>query len=393
MRRPTTLVSLTLGVIIASIAGVEGRARAVPDAGSHPGAATAACAPLDAVSCKARCEAGNDDSCYSLAFLLRDGTNVAKDVPQALSLFERLCQSTSKKEASACGVASFIYGKGNGIPIDVDRKVALGRKGCDLGDATSCFNLATMFEHGEGVPKSPTDRITYLAKACDLNDGESCDRLADANEDGDAGVPVDAVKALRLHRKACDNGFRRSCYNLGDQFSRGVDVPTSPSEALTYFRKGCDLNEPLSCNNVGASYAKGEGVPKDMARALQLFRKSCALQHNDPNINACQSAIAAQQQVAEASLPGLFSQCAANRVVMERWRIVGLRAQRVGDAAGERLASKKFQEITPQWSATLETLREAIGAVTNNEGPRFGQLITQVHDRCSCDPSPTGACR
>ena len=85
----------------------------------------------------------------------------------------------------------------------------------------------------------------------------------------------------------------------------------------------------------------------------------------------------------EPGLDDLFSKCEANLAVIERWRSAGLRAARSGDQAGAERAARRIQEINPQWSATLDALRQAIAVATNNQGPRYRSLITQVHDRCT----------
>jgi hypothetical protein len=112
------------------------------------------------------------------------------------------------------------------------------------------------------------------------------------------GTAQDRVKALALHRKACDGGYAASCEALknlpdsqvkaaADELFRqagtmsvfganGKSVQDSQGDATAMFVRACDAGSLQACAEAAARYRDGNGVAADYGRALELYRKACA---------------------------------------------------------------------------------------------------------------------
>jgi hypothetical protein len=94
---------------------------------------------------------------------------------------------------------------------------------------------------------------------------------------------------------------------------------------------------------------------------------------------------AARDRVSNArrSLPGLFGKCSANKAKILVLRRQGMAAARAGNQEAAQAAMEKLRELEPTWNDTLIRIREAIGIVTDDEGPEFRKLIMRVKRECS----------
>ena len=91
-----------------------------------------------------------------------------------------------------------------------DQSVAQDRRGCDRGDATSCYNLGVRYDNGRSVGKDEAKAATLFQKACDLGEKAGCYNLGVSYHNGNV-VPKDEVKAAALFTKACGLGIAPAC--------------------------------------------------------------------------------------------------------------------------------------------------------------------------------------
>ncbi len=131
------------------------------------------------------------------------------------------------------------------------------------------------------------DRLFY-ERNCDAGDVEACGKAAVMNAEG-RGTAPDPVKAMQLHRKACEAGRAASCEavkkvdELVDRARtmslfgvNGKSVKDSQSYATAMFVQACDAGSAEGCAAAAARYRDAKGVVRDYARALELYRKACA---------------------------------------------------------------------------------------------------------------------
>lgn len=157
------------------------------------------------------------------------------------------------------------------------------KKGCDYNELNSCGVLGDYHKKA----KSYTQALMFYAKACDGGVMEACNNVGFFYENG-LGVKQNAMKALELYTKACENGIDGSgCAAAGYMYYSGdAGVAKNYTKARSLTRKGCELNDAESCLGLGFMYEKGNGVAKDEAKALDLFEKACNLDEGRGCVNA-----------------------------------------------------------------------------------------------------------
>ena len=81
-------------------------------------------------------------------------------------------------------------------------------------------------------------------------------------------------QALIWHRKAAEQGYAESQYNLGVMYANVQGVPQDDKQALSWFRKAADQGYADSQYNLGVMYANGQGAPQNLIEAVFWFRKA-----------------------------------------------------------------------------------------------------------------------
>ena len=76
----------------------------------------------------------------------------------------------------ACSIAAHIYGRGLGVPVDLDRGIAMFQKTCDDKSLGDCFNLALMLMTRGRVDDRPRVRES-LSRACTGGHARACETL------------------------------------------------------------------------------------------------------------------------------------------------------------------------------------------------------------------------
>jgi TPR repeat protein len=104
--------------------------------------------------------------------------------------------------------------------------------------------------------------------------------LAGPAEDAQAGKDAfgrgDWASALRLYRRAADQGNADAANSLGNMYFRGVGVPYDDTEAARWFRRAAELGDASAQRNMGNAHRFGQGVPKDEVQALVWFNLAAA---------------------------------------------------------------------------------------------------------------------
>ncbi|KAI9556609.1 hypothetical protein GHT06_016399 [Daphnia sinensis] len=156
--------------------------------------------------------------CHYLAHFLE---TVNKDVAKAATLFRKTCDD--HQYGDSC--QKFAHLVRRGIEgIDPSVSVDYDRKGCDYGQAKSCFHAAMAIV-------SDTERGQVPSKNLEPND------------------PLEAVNLLD---RACDLGCDNSCYLAGGLYLVGVPGILEKDVSVTYRYdlKACQLGNQLACANL-----------------------------------------------------------------------------------------------------------------------------------------------
>jgi len=101
---------------------------------------------------------------------------------------------------------------------------------------------------------------------------------------GDAGVPVDPVRAREEYRLAAERGSTEAMYALGQLLLAGVGGPADPAEAAAWFRHGAEFNDVACQLALADLLLRGVGVPQDEMAALALIRRAVELGSADAQL-------------------------------------------------------------------------------------------------------------
>jgi len=180
---------------------------------------------------------------------------------------EKLC---SNGDYSVCFTLGQKYAEGTNVKKDLIQAVKLYEKACIGGNDGGCFNLAIAYRHGQGVEKDYMKAVELYKKSCDLGAFDGCANLAFMYDQG-LGVEKNISQSIFFSKKACDGGNVGACYNLSLQYIRTKDFIQAREVSI----KACDKEHAGACYNLGLMYIKGDGTKKDNQEAYKYFSKAC----------------------------------------------------------------------------------------------------------------------
>ncbi len=97
---------------------------------------------------------------------------------------------------------------------------------------------------------------------------------------GTGDVARDYPRALRLLRRAADQGDAPAAYYLGVMFRSGYGTAADAAQAAHWFDRAARHDIPAAMFMLANAYRDGDGVPRDEARALALYEE--AAEHELP---------------------------------------------------------------------------------------------------------------
>jgi TPR repeat protein len=206
----------------------------------------------------------------TLAAMYRAGDRVKKDIPSALSLYERAAEAGAITAYSDIGE---IYLNGEGGAPDLKKALCAFERGELKGDLFSTYSLGDMYLKGEGVQQDGKRAAqlfaTLFSRLQGMNIDESvrpyyalgyyayCYMYANG-----IGVEKDDVRSWEYMRKAAQYGS---------------------ADAIAYFEMVLEdytSERSLAAEAallLGALYEKGESVPRDLERAFLLYAQATKL--------------------------------------------------------------------------------------------------------------------
>ena len=118
------------------------------------------------------------------------------------------------------------------------------------------------------------DDLKVLEEKAEAGDAEAETLLALAYHSA-ALLRNDESEALRLLKRAADQGYVAAEESLGILYSAGIGMPRpNPEEALAWYRKAAQHGSIDAATNIATMYATADGVPRDMDVAITWFRQA-----------------------------------------------------------------------------------------------------------------------
>lgn len=97
--------------------------------------------------------------------------------------------------------------------------------------------------------------------------------------DGEAFIPKDTAKGIKLWEQAAQKKSELGNYYLGLVFHDGLSAPVDYAKALQYYRQAAELGSSSALCNLGLMYNAGEGCSKDFTKAMECFDKAARMNH------------------------------------------------------------------------------------------------------------------
>ncbi len=219
------------------------------------------------------CEKGDGSACVAAGLALAQGTDVDKDPPLALKLFDKGCSAGNDQ---ACFNAGVMTMKGDGVPTDKARAVEYFKKACEQDHPQGCSGAGLLLYQGKGVTPDRKAAVGYFEKACRSKESEGCHNAAVMYLKGH-GVTRNESKAKGLFEKACKGGYQASC-----KLVKQMDAQSGPSHAIAganltvdeFTANGLTLRQ-MSCRADGLGLFGSIAVAGGMAKRKRLL-DACA---------------------------------------------------------------------------------------------------------------------
>jgi TPR repeat protein len=126
------------------------------------------------------------------------------------------------------------YEHGDGVPIDYAAAAAWYRKSADHGHVPASAHLGSLYVDGRGVAADPVEAARLVREAAEKGDPAAMDDLSLMYLNGRV-VSKDAEKALEWCRNAAGAGHPMAAYRLAFSYYRGdAGVPVDHVRALAW---------------------------------------------------------------------------------------------------------------------------------------------------------------
>ncbi len=229
----------------------------------------------DVPSLAQKAEAGDVEAQVVIGIAYRRGNAVPRDYGKALALFQKAAANGHPMAEESLGI---MYVIGQGTQRNPAEAFRWFQRAAEHGNAKGNDDLGWMYYTGEGVERDPAKAVELFRKAADLGSASGMNRLGIAYEGGQ-GVPRDSAQAVSWYRKAAEAGDVQAQNNLAQNYDLGLGLRKDHAEAARWYRKAAEQDYEPAQFNLAMTYHEGEGVPKDMQEAARWFEKASNLGH------------------------------------------------------------------------------------------------------------------
>jgi hypothetical protein len=187
----------------------------------------------------------------------------------------RLEPAANKGDSEAAYLMGEVYRNGSqAYPMDMAKAAVWYRKGGELGDLSSMFQLGMQLLYGNGVDKDEAQAFTWFEKAARAGHTRAAYFAGDALMNG-TGTAKDTARGIPYLRQAAEDGYRLAVVDYGYALDTGNGVAEDDAAAFEWYRKGGELGSGTGAFNTGVFYRDGlGGAPRNRAAAFYWFLRS-----------------------------------------------------------------------------------------------------------------------
>lgn len=183
------------------------------------------------------------------------------------------------------------------VKNESDRAYDLGKKSADLGYIIACKNyinnakinlrtLERLSEKGDAIAtnligcvysrKGEGKKIQYYKKAIEQGYFLSEFNLGECYYNGD-GVEQDLTLAAKWYEKAAERGHKSAQKSIGDCYYYGNGVEENNEKAVYWYKKAAESGVADACEALANCYDDGYGVKQDYQKSIEWRRKGAEL--------------------------------------------------------------------------------------------------------------------
>ena len=230
----------------------------------------------------------HQEACLRLGTMLWTGVgSLAQNQLEARDFF-RIAAASPIVSTQACQHYGNCCRDGPG-PIDLVEAAKYFKKGALAGDTDCMVSLGMAISNGSGVAQSYTLSREWYEKAAALGDRNAMSNLGNIHMTGRGGVPIDLLKAFRLHEKASALGHEQATYNVAAALWSGnledIGVPIDKKRGRELLERVSNFETAIiagySCKLLGNDCM----VSGDFRGAERWFEKGKKLGDADSALN------------------------------------------------------------------------------------------------------------
>lgn len=226
-----------------------------------------------------KAETGDAQSQVEVGTRYAIGDGIESSADNAINWWKKAADQENTDALHYLGYA-FTYGV-TGLPwektvkIDTKKGFDFYKRGAELGDPRSQYELGKFFEQGVAVKKNLQAAFDWYSKAASQGDHDAESALGEIYYFG-SGVQKDFNKALEFFIKAAEGGILSAQIHAGIMYDLGDGTPKDYNKAAHYYRKAAMMGNATAQNSIGSKYAEGKGITKDNVLAYAWFNLASA---------------------------------------------------------------------------------------------------------------------
>jgi TPR repeat protein len=87
--------------------------------------------------------------------------------------------------------------------------------------------------------------------------------------------PLDALTAVELYDRACQQGWADGCNRLASLYSLGTGMARDVPRAIAALERACSLKSWQACADLGVIFQQGDGVASDVEKGRSYLQRAC----------------------------------------------------------------------------------------------------------------------
>lgn len=207
---------------------------------------------------------------------------------ESIKMLEKLVQTDNPRACWLLRVILYF------VKNESDRAYNLGKKSADLGYIIASKNyinnakinlrtLERLSEKGDaiatntiGTIKESETQVEYYKKAIEQGYFLSEFNLGECYYNGD-GVEKDLTLAAKWYEKAAERGHKFAQNSIGDCYYYGNGVEENNEKAVYWYKKAAESGVADACESLAKCYSNGYGVKQDYQKSIEWRRKGAEL--------------------------------------------------------------------------------------------------------------------